>query len=79
MQRGGLLEPIAEKQCELTDLGRKWLADIAGGYPVKLGHREGVAHLCLDWTERLSGCASSSVDSWDWRSNWQPASGLEPG
>ncbi len=50
MQRGGLLEPIAEKQCELTDLGRKWLADIAGGYPVKLGHREGVAHLCLDWT-----------------------------
>src|SRR5579864_3246202 len=52
MQRLGLVAPTNEKQCELTDRGRKWLAEIAQEYPLKLGRRDTVARLCLDWTER---------------------------
>ena len=52
MQRRGLLAAVSEKQCELTELGRQWLAEISGGRSLKLGRREGVARLCLDWTER---------------------------
>jgi hypothetical protein len=52
MQRLGLLAPATEKRCELTELGRKWFAEIAGDGPLKLGRREAVAWLCLDWTER---------------------------
>ena len=52
MQRRGLLAPVTAKQCELTELGRKWLLEIARGRPLKLGPREGMARMCLDWTER---------------------------
>jgi DNA-binding transcriptional ArsR family regulator len=52
MQRMGLLAPATEKRCELTELGRKWFAEIAGDGPLKLGRREAAAWLCLDWTER---------------------------
>jgi len=52
MQRQGLLAAVSEKECELTELGRKWLAEIARGRPLKVGRRETVARLCLDWTER---------------------------
>ena len=52
MQRRGLLATVAEKQCELTDLGRKWLVEIGREGSLKLGPREGLARLCLDWTER---------------------------
>jgi DNA-binding transcriptional ArsR family regulator len=52
MQRQGLLSPVAQKQRELTELGREWLAEIARDRPLKLTRQEGVARLCLDWTER---------------------------
>jgi len=53
MRRSGLLAPVDEKQQSgLTDLGRKWLVEIAQGRPLKLGRREEFARLCLDWTER---------------------------
>ena len=52
MQRQGLLMPVDEKHCGLTDLGRKWLVEIAQDRHLKLGPRDGLARLCLDWTER---------------------------
>jgi DNA-binding transcriptional ArsR family regulator len=52
MQRRELLAPFSEKQCELTEAGRKWLAEITREHTLKLSRREGVARLCLDWTER---------------------------
>ena len=52
MKRRGLLTPVNEKQCELTALGRNWFAEIAPEHPLKLGGRQAVARLCLDWTER---------------------------
>jgi DNA-binding transcriptional ArsR family regulator len=73
MQRRGLLAAVSEKQCELTELGRKWFAEIAGGRPLKLGRREAVARLCLDWTERQHhlggplGCALlNCLCEWKW-------------
>src|SRR5579864_4418749 len=52
MQRRGLVAPVNGKQCELTEQGRKWLGEIARKHPLKLGRRDVVARLCLDWTER---------------------------
>jgi DNA-binding transcriptional ArsR family regulator len=52
MKRQGLLTPVNEKQCELTALGRQWFAEIDRGHPPKLGGRQAIARLCLDWTER---------------------------
>ena len=52
MQQKGLLAPLSEKQSELTDRGRAWLAEIARAEPASLSHRDGIARLCLDWTER---------------------------
>ncbi len=52
MKRQGLLTPVNERQCELTALGRKWFAEIDRGHPPKLGGRQAIARLCLDWTER---------------------------
>jgi hypothetical protein len=52
MQHGRLLTPVAEKQSELTELGRKWFMEIARDDRLKLGRRDAVARLCLDWTER---------------------------
>lgn len=52
MQQRGLLVPIAQKQCQLTELGCGWFAEIALGRPLKHGNNESVARLCLDWTER---------------------------
>jgi DNA-binding transcriptional ArsR family regulator len=52
MQRRGLLQPAAKKQCELTELGCKWLAEIASDLQLKIGRQDRVARLCLDWTER---------------------------
>jgi DNA-binding transcriptional ArsR family regulator len=52
MQRDGLLAPVDEKHSGLTALGRKWLVEIAPDRPLKLGRREELARLCLDWTER---------------------------
>ncbi len=52
MQSQGLLEQIAEKQCELTDRGRAWLAEIAREDSANFSKRDGIARLCLDWTER---------------------------
>ena len=50
MQRRGLLEPVAEKQCELTELAREWIMEIGRDHPLR--RRERIARLCLDWTER---------------------------
>ena len=52
MKRQGLLTQVNEKQCELTALGRQWFAEIDRGHPPKLGGRQAIARLCLDWTER---------------------------
>ncbi|HXA64325.1 MAG TPA: helix-turn-helix transcriptional regulator [Bryobacteraceae bacterium] len=52
MQRHGLLTPVNQKQCELTELGHKWFAEIAREDSPKFGGRQTVARLCLDWTER---------------------------
>jgi DNA-binding transcriptional ArsR family regulator len=52
MQQRGLLTPIAPKQCQLTELGSGWFAEIAPGRPLKHGLNGSVARLCLDWTER---------------------------
>jgi len=52
MQRQGLLTPVNQKQCELTELGHKWFAEIAREDSPKFGGRQTVARLCLDWTER---------------------------
>ena len=51
MQRREFLAPVDEKQCELTEAGRQWLASIAG-IPMRFARREQLARLCLDWTER---------------------------
>ena len=64
MQRRGFLAPITEKQCELTELGSQWLVEIAPERPLKLGRRDEVGRLCLDWTERqhhLGGSLGSAL------------------
>jgi DNA-binding transcriptional ArsR family regulator len=52
MRQKRLLAPVAEKQSELTELGRKWLTEISRDGRLKFGRRDTVARLCLDWTER---------------------------
>jgi len=52
MQSRKLLSPVDEKHCALTELGRKWVIEIVPERPLKLGRREQLARLCLDWTER---------------------------
>lgn len=52
MQQRGLLAPVTEKQCELTEQGRRWFAEIIREDSANLRRRDGMARLCLDWTER---------------------------
>jgi hypothetical protein len=52
MRQRGLLAPVAEQQCALTESGRKWLAEVSRESHLKLARRDEVARLCLDWTER---------------------------
>jgi DNA-binding transcriptional ArsR family regulator len=50
MQQRGLLAPLTEKQWELTEPGRLWFAEIGTGHCAS--RRDGIARMCLDWTER---------------------------